>query len=542
MGRVRACAWALAVFVIGALPASAAAGVAPNRIGQIDCNGFSPIQQQLRITAACADIRGPNGQRFYDHGWYIGHDEPSIRYISNVPGSAADVTYVERLGREPTQLPTVRDPGSDVTHFFELTVAPWFSMNLCDPNSAPLTPCKPVSDSNAPHGSYPGGGNAFMELQFYPPGFAPFSDNISCDDTHWCSALTIDSLECNADQSICNGNCEEPVNFAFIQHNGVPTGPPSPQESDLATMTPNRQTLLMDPGDTIVVHMFDARLKGGGRALEVTEDDLTTHTSGFMIASAANGFMNTDPATCDGSPFNFQPEYSSAAPNNIVPWGPGAYNINTEYEVGHFEPCTNITGRRQTSTGDTFWTNCDGPYEASGEDQNVNPDLEPDDAPCYPFGDTHGGTAAPNLVTGCDVFLDAIGDLDYDGTSYWADWPTSAYPGRFPGATAQAQPTSDGSPYSRIQFVTDMSATEENCNTTTGAGCVMPPPGPGNFYPYWTLVRDPELGCTWQFGNAGRTGESFGGDAQWGTVNPNSIGAFQSAIQENPTRCGAPGS
>ena len=534
MGRFRVFAWALAVLVIGAFPASAVAGVAPNPVGQIDCNGFSPIQHQLRVTAACADIRGPQGQRFYDHGWYIGHDEPSIRYISTAPGSAADVTYVERLGRDPSQLPTVRNPGNDVTHFFELTVAPWFSMNLCDPNSAPLTPCTPVSDSNAPHGSFPGGGNAFMELQFYPPGFAPFSDNISCDNTHWCSALTIDSLECNTDQSFCNGNCEEPVNFAFIQHNGNPTGPPSPQESDLATVTPNRQTLLMDPGDTIVIHMFDASVKGGGRALEVTEDDLTNHTSGFMIASAKNGFMNTDPTTCDGSPFNFQPEYSSASPNNIVPWGPGAYNINTEYEVGHFEPCTSLTGP-DTSTGDLFFDNCVGPYEASGEDQTVNPDLEPNDAPCYPFGDTHGGTAAPNLVTGCDVFYDAIGDLDYDGTSYWADWPTSAYPGKFPGATAQVAPTSNGSPYSRIQFVTDMSATEENCNTQTGAGCIMPPPGPGHFYPYWTLVRDPQLGCTWQFGNAGRTGNSFGGDAQWGSVTPTSIGAFQSAILPSPS-------
>jgi len=524
--------------VIGAFPAAAQAGVAPNRVGQIDCNGFSPIQQQLRVTAACADIRGPNGQRFYDHGWYIGHDEPSIRYISNRPGSAADVTYVERLGREPAQLPTVKQPGNDVTHFFELTVAPWFSMNLCDPNSTPLTPCTPVSDANAPHGSFPGGGDAFMELQFYPPGFAPFSDSISCDDTHWCSALTIDSLECSPDLSTCNGNCEEPVNFGFIQHDGVPTGPPSPQESDLATVTPSRETLLMSPGDTIVIHIFDASLRGGGRALEVTENDVTNGTSGFMIASAANGFMNTSPVDCSGTPFNFQPEYSSASRNNIVPWGPGAYNINTEYEVGHFEPCTKITGPQTLtieSFTDTFWTNCQGPYEAGGEDQNVNPDLEPDDTPCYPFGDTHGGTAAPNLVTGCDVFFDAIGDLDYDGTSYRADWPTSSYPGRFPGATAQGQPTSEGRQYSRIQFVTDMSATEENCDTATGAGCVMPPPGPGHFYPYWTLVRDRELGCTWQFGNAGRTGQSFGGDTQWGTVNPNSIGAFQSAILPNPS-------
>jgi hypothetical protein len=108
------------------------------------------------------------------------------------------------------------------------------------------------------------------------------------------------------------------------------------------------------------IHIFDARRRGGGRALEVTERDLTNGTSGFMIASGANGFMNTSPADCSGTPFNFRLEYSTAPPNNIVPWGPGAYNINTEYEVGHFEPCTRVTGP-QTPTEetftDTFWTN-----------------------------------------------------------------------------------------------------------------------------------------------------------------------------------------
>jgi hypothetical protein len=32
-----------------------------------------------------------------------------------------------------------------------------------------------------------------MELQFYPPGEAPFVDSISCDNAHRCAALTIDS-------------------------------------------------------------------------------------------------------------------------------------------------------------------------------------------------------------------------------------------------------------------------------------------------------------------------------------------------------------
>ena len=62
-----------------------------------------------------------------------------------------------------------------------------------------------------------------------------------------------------------------------------------------------------------------------------------------MIASAANGFMNTSPADCSGTPFNFQPEYSSAEAAEHHAVGPGPYNINTQFEIGHFEPCTEVT-------------------------------------------------------------------------------------------------------------------------------------------------------------------------------------------------------
>jgi len=511
---------------------AASTGVAPNSVGEMDCNGLSPVQHPVKITLMCADPAGNWKGRFYENGHYIGHDEPSMRFISNRPGSGNNTTFVERLPVDPAALPTVKHPGSDVTHTFELTIAPWFSTIVCDPNSAPLSPCTPESDANAPNGSYLGAGSGFVELQFYPPGFAPFADNISCDNSHWCSALNIDSLECQGGgftTSSCNPNCVEPVNFGFIQTNGVPTGPPSPQDSDLATFTPNRHTLLMNPGDLIVVHMFNAKIRGG-HALEARETDLTTGKSGYMIASAANGFMTTNYKTCNGTPFNFQPEYSSARAQNIGPWGVGPYMINSEFEIGHFEACTKLSGK-VTSTGDTYYTNCSGPYETAAE----NPNLEPDDAPCYLFGDTHGGTAPPNLVTGCDVTVNAIGDLDYDGSGYYPDWPNSVRPDRFPSTFLQFQPTTvHGRPYSQIQFVTDNSATqfETNCDMTTGANCVLPPPGPGNFYPYFTLARV-GYACAWEFGNM-RNGNTFGGDAQYGSVGPNTIGAFAGPIRPNP--------
>jgi hypothetical protein len=510
--------------------------VQPRAIGELDCNGLSPIQRPVKPAIQCTDPRGQDDGRFSENGHYIGHDEPSVRFISTRPGSGDNVTFTERLPVEPAALPTVRNPGHDVTHTFELTIAPWFSTDVCDPQSTPMRPCTPESDANAPSASSLGGGAAFVELQFYPPGFAPFVDSISCDNTHWCSALNIDSLECQGTgfgAGPCNPDCTEPVNFSFIQTDGVPTGPPGPQLSDLTTFTPNGHTLLMNPADKITVRLFDAAIPGG-HALEAKETDLTTGQSGYVIASAANGFMNTSPADCSGTPFNFEPEYSSAAAANILPWGFGPYMINSQFEIGHFEPCRRVTGRSTSTVGnftDAFFRNCSGPYESAAED----PNLEPDDSPCYKAGDTHGGTAAPNLVTGCDVFDNAIGDLEYDGTPYYADWPDSTAPDNYPSPFLQQQPTTTGGRgYPKIQFVTDASATEFNtgCDPNTGTGCVLPPSGPGNFYPYWTQAR---VGgqCVWEFGNM-RNGNTFGGDAQYGSVGPTTIGAFAGPIRDNP--------
>jgi hypothetical protein len=212
--------------------------------------------------------------------------------------------------------------------------------------------------------------------------------------------------------------------------------------------------------------------------------------------------------------------------------------INNQYEIGHFEPCTSVSGAATTSIGtftDTYYKTCAGPYESAPDTSATN---EPDDSPCYPFGDTHGGVAAPNLVTGCDVFFDSIGDLDYDGTPYYPDWPNSVKPDKFPSSFLQLQPTTvGGHGYPQIQFVTDSSATQfnTNCNLVTGSGCVLPPKGPGHFYPYFTQAKVGRA-CVWEFGNM-QNGNTFGKDAQYGSVGPNTIGAFAGPIRRNPN-CG----
>ncbi len=121
-------------------PRHAAVMVAPNKTGGLDCNGLSPIQHPVKADMACADPRGPSiwGGRFFENGHYIGHDEPSMRFVSSRPGSGDNFSMNETMPADPAAMPTVKTPGHDVTHWFELSVAPWISTTVCDPNSAPL--------------------------------------------------------------------------------------------------------------------------------------------------------------------------------------------------------------------------------------------------------------------------------------------------------------------------------------------------------------------------------------------------------------------
>jgi hypothetical protein len=526
-----------------------AASYTPAPTGELDCNGDSPVQKPVR-EANCTDIRGllgvdnqnTWGGKFYDNGVYIGHDEPDTTFLSSAPGSGNSVNWSVALGRDPAALPTDARPGHDVSHWFQLSPAPWFSMALCDPNSYPQTPCTPESDSNAPTCFGPncttaqsGGGSTFMEMQLYPPGNPPFVDSESCDDTHWCAALTIDSLECTAQFATCNTSCEEPVNFGFIQQNGVPTGPPAPQNADVATFTPNNQTLLMNPGDDISVHMSDAPAPGGGKAFKVVIHDLTRHTSGFMQASAANGFQNTSMADCSGTPFNFQPEYSTASRGNIVPWAALQTNISTEFETGHWESCTSLSNPLSPNPFDPAdmggtYNGCSGPYENAGGPDSTSP--EAGDALCYYAGNTHPGYAGPgtstppDLATGCQDNVFQNGDLDFDGSPYWTEWPTGNQPNRYPSTFVEQFPTSHGSQYPQYFFQTDIALSEATCTSTTLSGCTVPPQGPGGFYPYWTESH--AFGdCALEFGNvSGNTPflTDFGKDAQYGQNMFNTLG------------------
>jgi len=210
--------------------------------GGLDCHGLSRIQKPLKADDICADPR--NGKdRAEDNGVYVGHDEPSIGFYSSVPRSGNTVQWEVTLPRERS-LPA--------TQSFENFITFWFGMALCDPGSFPNGPCIPDSDRNKLFEA----GSAFLEMQLYPPGFSPFITKISCDLKHWCASLHINSLEVRSNGKL-NPNCAETTNFAFIQRNGIPTGPAGFASQTEASFIPNKETLLMNQGDRLRITIMD---------------------------------------------------------------------------------------------------------------------------------------------------------------------------------------------------------------------------------------------------------------------------------------------
>jgi hypothetical protein len=564
--------------------------VKPNHINQLDCNGYStkykslnpggrmrctdPVRRRLVKVGGKMVLRS---SRFEDNGHYIGHDEPSVKFESSAKGSGNTMSYFVKLPVDPRKAPT---PSGSVTTYGELSVAPWFGLPLCDPDSFPQNQCKPDSDSNTGLGAKTDAGSAFMELQFYPPGFAPFADSLSCSAGQWCAALTIDSLEADLSGNI-NAACEEPTNFAFLQHNGVPAGPPSPQLSDLSSETPNAQTLKMNPGDVLKVSMTDP---AAGFTTQVT--DLTRHTSGVMVASAANGFMNTNIADCTGNPFTFHAEYSTAKPQNQVPWAALEGGVLMQQEIGHAEACNSVSnpldiseniGSQSFSDPKTFQT-CDGGTEgkhATGEgpcnadgtmctvartegvngpvacptnDATTGQLCEFSDGTCLPKGTRTAmldgvATKETSPLAFCEDNFFQNGDLDFDGTSYLPNtWPDGT--SNHPTAWRYLGPfDAHGNPYPRVQIESNVPDSEILCNVANGHDCDIKPLGSA-FYPFWSLNRTltiPGSGarrgtCIWNYGKVlPTTFRTLGRDAEYGQPDLARFGGTSiSPVEPNP--------
>jgi hypothetical protein len=490
-------------------------------LGLLSCGAAT----QALATPLCQEDQGRcvDPAKPYTYGKkYVGHDEPSLLFYSNVPGSGNSNVYYVKLPTDPPTPP--KQDGRGGTFNFQLHPAFWFGMAMCDTQSFPeySNTCVPDSDSNIANNRDPDSkeyvghhaGAAFMEMQFYPPGWVPWPPGNSCDATHWCAALNIDSYGFDPNTSLANNSTclstvgIETVNFAFITYSGVPHAPPNPVDSTSGTFTPNAATdLFMSSGDVLRVTMRDTP-----NGFQVIIEDLTTKQSGSMTASAANGFgqVKFDPSgsSCQNIPYTFHPMYATSSAQTTVPWAAHTYNVAFSDEVGHFEYCNAVSGEGGVCTSP-------GVSDAGG--------LDGDDSICF-----DGRASTFWNITGC---INA--DLDFDGPTYVPDWPGTlanvamdqslhAAPIAFTSPLFTSAHSGRHENYSAVAFEADLPSFEPfpqcNPNAPGAPGCTNPPPGAA-FYPLFTTAQAADT-CVWHLGGALLPGttNTFGGTstAQFG--------------------------
>jgi hypothetical protein len=550
MGQVSRLLFTLAALAATLTPAAHAQGPTPPRV---PARAEDLLHCDEVNSGFCLD---PIESLSYE-GKYIGHDEPALLFYSDVPGSGNSSVLRLTLPQDPPTPPN--QSGTGGTFNFQLHSTFWLGMVVCDSESSPefTKVCVPDSDANifdnpdpaAPDyvGHHPGSG--YMELQFYPPGWA---SSPCFDPTHWCAATTITSSSFDQNRSLSNNpEClhkigAQPFNLAILTRNGVPVAPGNPLHANFGTFAFDPDNILeLNSGDRLEIEVRDTP-----RGVRATIHDLTTGESGSMAAGAATGFGQVifDPSAtlCQINPYDFHPMYSTSTPQTRNTWSGHTVNIAFSNEIGHFELCATADAQGHCTSP--------GADEKSG--------LDADDARCV-------APPSPALPPPLVQIGGCIGsELDFDGASYQLGWPgaVSAHdqaihptPVRFASprfiATRAGESEEDDDrdrllDYSRVAFETDLPLVERfaraGCNFLTGAGCVVPPPGAA-FYPiYSTLLT--EDGCVWQFGGAHIPGtlDTFGGTAaaEYGSLlsipQPSRGGSvttfpdFQRALPFNP--------
>lgn len=503
---IAACAITLSLVTMAGAQAATSRAKAAQTHKNINC----------ATSTACTEVQ--DSEEVFGEGNYVGHDEPSTLFYSNQPGSGNQMVYSLKLPTDPK--PGAGNvPTAGQSFNFQLHPAFWFGMAMCATESYPLqvNTCTADSDSNifdgqdASHPMSQHPGTAFMEMQFYPPGWVSWPAGNSCDPTKWCAALNIDSLaEDPINGTTLNPTCAsttglEYVNFAFITKNGHAQAPANPVDSTLATFTPNpAQDLFMNSGDNLIVSLHDT-----AHGLRIDIIDLSSGQAGSMTASASNSFgqvhYDATGTSCINDPYDFHPMYSTSSEHTRVPWAAHSYNIAFADEIGHFDYCDNV----DTSVG------------ACVGNEGVGGDQEPadgDDFGCFP-------ASASTLIqaSGC------LGtNTGFDGVPYQPMWPdgnTSLHP---TSLQFTSPITGVGHEYSRVAFEADLPRIEApdqggSCNRTTGANCTLIPTTdegqPATFYPFFSAHQS-SLGCTWLLGNdiPGQTTNDFGKNSQFGSL------------------------
>src|SRR6266700_334048 len=451
-------------------------------------------------TALCTEVADP--EEVFGEGNYVGHDEPSTLFYSNKPGSGNNMRYELTLPSDPPAPGGVPTSPAESFHC-QLHAACSSGIAMCDTQSYPeqVSTCKPDSDSNIvdPAVSPKHPGTAFLELQFYSPGWVPWPTwqvavgASGCDPTKWCAAMNIFSLAQDpVAGTTLNATCAaktgvEYVNFAFVSKNGRTTAAANPVDSTTATFTPDRKNdLFMNSGDDLKVSLHDT-----ANGLQAVINDLTSGQTGAMTASAANGFGQGQYAptgsSCVDIPYNFHPMYSTSSEQTRVIWAAHTYNISFTSEIGHFENCTGPNPIPATPFGlDASGNPVTCPAgNSEGFGSNKSP-TDGDDDFCFP------GTEALRIhINGCTDTNTGFDSLGYQPV--WPDGNRKLHPQPILFSSPRTGP-GDAVNYSRVGFEADLPRIESTCNRSTGAGCTLIPTTdkgtPAAFYPFFSAFQN----------------------------------------------------
>jgi hypothetical protein len=507
-----------AISILPLAPWSAFAAPAPpspNQRIHIDCE----------YSRMCPDLANPEDVYGVE---YVGHDEPSLLFYSNNPGSGNQMRYNMTVPSDPPATnPLAR------SYHFELNGAMWYGMALCDTQSYPeqVSTCTPDSDTNivdpAVSPNHPG--TAFMELQFYPPGWVPWPTwavavgASSCDPVKWCAAMNVFSLlEDPVNGTFQNDTCAakvgfETFEFAFVTKNGVAHAPANPLESTLATYTPDSvRDLFMSSGDRLQVSIHDT-----ANGVQAQINDLTSGESGSMTASPANGFaqFKYDPTgtSCEAIPYAFHPMYSTSSEQTRVIWAAHSYNVGFSDEIGHFQFCNGAAVPATPFGVDSLGNPIVCPVGNTEELKKSQEPTEgaPEDDFCFPASE-----ALRINVQGCTDT-----NTGFDGPSYMPVWP-DGNTGLHPTSVLFTSPrfgSSYDQTYERAAFEADLPRIEFNtCQRSTGFGCTLIPTtddiAPAAFYPYFSTTSIRKT-CNWQFGGSiPDSTNDFGQNSQYGPL------------------------
>ena len=270
--------------------------------------------------------------------------------LEPVPPAAAEATRDACRSRTATAAPgtssSTRPSGSG-----------WRCATTSPARSSRTLRARPDSDTNIFDGTNPADpdyigkhpGTAFMELQFYPPGWVPLAarrqlrrDEVVRGAGHLQPQPGPEHAACSTTPTASAASASSRPTSRSSRGAARPHAPPGP-------LGATRRDVHAEPGDR-PVHELGRRLdgrhprhRGRAHAIDPRPDDRPDRLDdGQRRERVRPDQVRPDAATCHQTPYTFHPMYATSSEHTRVPWAAHSYNVAFSDEIGHFEYCNAV--------------------------------------------------------------------------------------------------------------------------------------------------------------------------------------------------------